>query len=82
MNFHRYSMDPLIIDRSHLNSALQSFVHLVLVNRALGAISTRDIQCSDLDMQYTVIDDSKLLLFVDSKIEELTKLFDISGSGT
>lgn len=82
MNFHQCLLEPLVIDRSHVNSALQSFIHMILLNRALGPIRTRDSQCPDLDLQYTMIDDPNLIVFVDKKVEESVKMLDTCGSGT
>jgi hypothetical protein len=55
---------------------------MILVNRALGPIRTRDFQCPDLNLQYTMIDDPNLIVFVDKKVEDSVKLLDTCGSGT
>jgi hypothetical protein len=55
---------------------------MILFNRALGPIRTRDFQCPDLDLQYAVIDDQDLIAFVDKKVDESVKLLDACGSGT
>eukprot|EP00697_Spironema_sp_BW2_P010112 gnl/Spiro4/25215_TR12547_c0_g1_i1.p1 gnl/Spiro4/25215_TR12547_c0_g1~~gnl/Spiro4/25215_TR12547_c0_g1_i1.p1 ORF type:complete len:216 (-),score=59.58 gnl/Spiro4/25215_TR12547_c0_g1_i1:85-666(-) len=80
-NFLRIALKEIELEREYMKDVLRCFLHTIIFNRTLGAVTPREMEIDALDLTYVRVDvrdhtRSDLDRAVDLAIDQLCRIFD------